>query len=175
MLTPAEQYRALVNRLERIQENGPDRQAPGPNQSHVERGQQYRPSWPAQSKHPDPPKYDDEEGFNKWWNSLSDEDFETGGWRWLIRLISTTYQIPAVEVTSWVTDYKEQAHVKADPTLDEPESAGPYLYMRIVKWGRQQWDQRPLDLEPPQFDPRVHGGRVPNPMDRYFTRDIDNT
>jgi len=158
-----------------LKDNGPDRHAPGPNQSHVERGQQYRPTWPAQPKYPEPSKYEDEAGFNKWWDSLPDERFQANDWPWIIRLISKTYQVPAIEVTSWVTDYREQPQVKADPTLDEPDSAGPYLYMRIVKWGREQWGQRPLDVEPAIIDPNQHGGRVRPPSEKYFDRDIDKT
>ena len=171
-MTPAEQYRKLANRLQAITEewDGSRDGTPGINSDFYNQDNVIKPVWPPQAT---PAEKDADAMWQQLWSTASPE--ERSGWMGLVNTINQHYKIPSGIVLDWMKGYLERPEVQADPQLQKP---GPAMYgfltVQVECWLKDQKPQ-PLPVKPPRFDPRVHGGEVRPPMEKYFTRDIDQT
>lgn len=164
-MTPAEQYRALVNRLESIQEQQDG--TPGINNDFLNPSMAVKPVWPPQATPTD------HELSQQW---ADDSQAAVPGqlsWTGAMQWINRTYHVPPTTIADWVAAYRERDTTRADPALDTAGSALPYLYVQVEAWLRDQPHAQTPPQTPPRFDPRVHGGEVKQPYNKYFTRDID--
>jgi hypothetical protein len=170
-MTPAEQYRTLMNRLESIAEewDGSRDGTPGINSDFLDPKRTVRPVWPPQATPTD------QQLRQQWADDLHDAVPGVLTWTAAMQWISRTYQIPPTTIADWVAAYRERATVLADPTLDTASQALPYLYVQVKEWLKDQPHAQTPPQTPPRFDPNAHGGEVTPSYRKYFTRDIDRT
>jgi hypothetical protein len=173
-MTPAEQYRRLVDRLQAISEDTPGR----PDSTFKDpknANKLWNPTWPPQQA-----SNDLEREFMRFWNNdiTPAQKQEVDSWPYVVDKISKFWHIPPKVVSDWVEEHRRQPAVLADPSQHTPYNAMPWLMANVKVWTEEKfkkdnitdgpWQQQPLGQEPRIFDPKAPTGKVTPWLDNDF-------